>query len=455
MEYQGRLRQLLQYMGAEAASRDSTAEEGGTKVLPGKTRTKTHAQAKKRPCTRVFKAGRMGERGSALVYAAVLFGVLAIILSSAVSQEGSAQALNIRTGQRRKALDLARGVVDEMLSALSKNGFDLSKCPPITQGVEAEKWSATATASKDSYGCIWVVGEATVVGISETVKVKLEPYSLLDLYSDGVVVAGDDVEVDLKNNANGLEVYGNVYVGDKWSCEGNDSKVYVDGKVYEGYPVEIPKPQDVTKQAKALIDAKENQGSWWELGQKENIVIEHDTKAKNLSISGNGSLVVKQDTWLYVDGNFVANGNPTITADGVLAVGGDINLGTSKDVSISGSGIIICLSEKKESKITLGLGNWGGMSIVCAGGLELDFVGTPELENPSLFVYARELELGFKTETPFELDPCRFISSEKTTIHCKHAELVKLHAGDFDSQGHGSLLGGSYRIESWSEGKAR
>ena len=71
------------------------------------------------------------------------------------------------------------------------------------------------------------MGEATVAGVSETVKVKLEPYSLLDLYSDGVFVAGHGLDAEFKNKAEGLAAHGNIYVGDKWSAEGNGGKVSI------------------------------------------------------------------------------------------------------------------------------------------------------------------------------------------------------------------------------------
>ncbi len=128
-------------------------------------------------------------------------------------------------------------------------------------------------------------------------------------------------------------------------------------------------------------------------------------------------MVVEQGAWLYVEGSFSANGNPDITIDGVLAVGGHINLGASGDVPISGNGTIVCLGDNWKSKITLRQGNWGGISIICAGETEFpSFVGTPEVDPPALFVYARKLiYVNFETSQLFELDPCCLISPESLT----------------------------------------
>ena len=406
--------------------------------------------------------GDIGESGSALVYAVVLFGLLAIILTGAISQEGSAQVLNIQTGQRRKALDLARGAIDEMLKALYENGFDLTKCPEfsyvsgvseITRENPTEKWTATATAYKDLGDCIWVVGEARVVEVSATVKVKLEPCSLSDLFPDSVLVAGSGLSFDLDKKSEGANIFGNVHVGGEWPTPEIPGEVIIYGDVNEGHRISVPAPNEVTGPVQAVIDEKENAGSWWDLGQEQHVTIEHDTKAKNLSISGNGSLVVEQGAWLYVEGSFSANGNPDITIDGVLAVGGHINLGASGDVPISGNGTIVCLGDNWKSKITLGQGNWGGISIICAGELELSFVGTPEVDPPALFVYARKLDVNFETSQLFELDPCCLISPESLTAKFKDAGLVQLHAGELQWDADMPIHGGLYRITGWTEGK--
>ena len=102
MRYQGRLRQPLQYMGAEAASREPTADKGRIKALPYKTRTQMCLQVKKRPGTRVFEAGKMGEQGFALVYAVVLFGVWRSSSQALFLRKAALQALNIRTGRGGK-----------------------------------------------------------------------------------------------------------------------------------------------------------------------------------------------------------------------------------------------------------------------------------------------------------------------------------------------------------------
>ncbi len=405
--------------------------------------------------------GDFGEGGAALVYTVVLFGLLAIILTGAISQEGSAQVLNIQTGQRRKALDLARGSIDEMLKALYENGFDLTKCPDysyvsgvskITRENPTEKWIATATAYKDPSDCIWVAGEARVVEVSATIKVKLEPCSLSGLFPDSVLVAGSGLSFDLDKKSEGANIFGNVYVGGDCPTE-IPGEVTIYGDVNEGHGISVPVPDEVIGPVQAVIDEKENAGSWWDLGQEKHVTIEHDTKAKNLSISGNGSLVVEQGAWLYVEGSFSANGNPDITIDGVLAVGGRINLGASGDVPISGSGVIICLGDNGKSKITLGQGNWGGISIICAGELELNFVGAPEVAPPSLFVYARKLDVNFETSGLFELNPCCLMAPESVNAKFKDAGLVQLYAGEFQWDADMPIYGGLYRIAGWTEGK--
>ena len=444
MGYQGLSRRPLQHARAqvtrERAKTQNCRSLGGTLHCPGD----------------------FGERGSALVYAVVLFGLLAIILTGAISQEGSAQVLNIQTGQRRKALDLARGAIDEMLKALFEHGFDLTKCPDfsyvsgtseITRENPIEKWTATATAYKDLSDCIWVVGEARVVDVSATVKVKLESCSLSNLFPDSVLVAGSGLSFDLDKKSEGANIFGNVCVGDEWLTTEVPGEVNIYGDVNDGHRISVPAPDEVTGPVQAVIDGKENEGSWWDLGQEKHITIEHDTKAKNLSIPGNGSLVVEQGAWLYVQGSFSANGNPDITIDGVLVVGGHINLGVGDDVPISGNGTIICLGDNGKSKITLGQGNWGGISIICAGELELSFVGTPEVAPPSLFAYARKLEVNFETAQLFEIDPCCLISPENVTVKFKDAGLVQLHAGELQWDADMPIHGGLYRITGWTEGK--
>jgi hypothetical protein len=444
MGYQGLSRRPLQHARAqvtrERAKTQNCRSLGGTLHCPGD----------------------FGESGSALVYAVVLFGLLAIILTGAISQEGSAQVLNIQTGQRRKALDLARGAIDEMLKALFEHGFDLTKCPDfsyvsgiseITRENPIEKWTATATAYKDLSDCIWVVGEAKVVEVSATVRVKLKPCSLSNLFPDSVLVAGSGLSFDLDKKSEGANIFGNVCVGDEWPTTEVPGEVNIYGDVNDGHRISVPAPNEVMGPVQAVIDGKENEGSWWDLGQEKHITIEHDTKAKNLSIPGNGSLVVEQGAWLYVQGSFSANGNPDITIDGVLVVGGHINLGAGDDVPISGNGTIICLGDNGKSKITLGQGNWGGISIICAGELELSFVGAPEVAPPSLFAYARKLDVNFETAQLFEIDPCCLISPENVTVKFKDAGLVQLYAGEFQWEADMPIHGGLYRIAGWTEGK--
>lgn len=439
---------------------------------------------------RLFAPGRAGESGFALVYVLVLFGVFVVILASSVSHQGSAQALNIQTGQRRKALDLARGVVDEMLSALFTNGFDLSRCPNYSQGSgtstitqepedTAENWIATATAGKGLDGFICIVGEARLAGVSETVQVKLEPCFFLDLYSDGVIVAADDVEVEFKNKAQGLEVHGNIYAGDELSIKGDIKKVEVHGQRLENYPVRIPEPKDVKRHVEARIDPKLNSGIWYELDGSGNndIVVYDDTIVRgDLSVS-NRKLLVEPGAWLHVKGDLKASGHSKVQIDGVVVVDGDfkcsgqadlrvdgvlivrdgsIKINPNDNVPVSGSGIIITLSEE-EQKFTVGLGEGerGGLCLISVGEIELTVFDTPQAKN-SLFVYAEEIEAIFKGSGDVILDPCRFISVEDTEIEFKNsAGNVHLHAGGFDWKDYTPLLGGSYRIVDWAEGKAR
>ena len=491
MEFQGHSRLPLQCMGTEVDEQSASRRSASGRVRRfSPPEGRTACEGARARVHRIFAAGRVGESGSALVYALVLFGVLAVILSSAVSQEGSAQVLNIRTGQRRKALDLARGAVDEMLGALSKNGFDLSRCPNYSQGSgtstiiqepedTAENWMATATAGKDLDGFIWIVGEARLAGVSETVQVKLEPCFFLDIYSDGVIVAADDVEVELKNKAKGLEVYGNIYVGDELSIDGDINKIQVHGQKLEKYAVRIPEPEDVKRHVEASIDPKLNSGIWHELdgSGKSDIAIYDDTIARgDLSVS-NRKLFVESGAWLQVNGDLKAGGHSEVQIDGVVVVDGDfkcsgqadlrvdgvlivrhgdIKINPNDSVPISGSGIIITLSEEdQEFTVGLGEGERGGLCLISVGEIELTVFDAPQAKN-SLFVYAEEIEAIFKGSGDVILDPCRFISAEDTEIEFKNSVgKVHLHAGDFDWKDYAPFFGVSYRIVDWAEGKAR
>lgn len=485
MKYPGLSRPHLQFMEQEVARQESVLADtsGHGESLPRARNRKTCQGIVKRRFCRVFGAKSLGEKGFALVYAVVLFGVLAIALSSAVSQEGSAQALNIRTGQRRKALDLARGVVDEMLEALFTHGFDLSKCPNYSYGSHTstimredpqKKWTATATAGKDSYGFIRIAGEARVVGVSETVEVKLEPYSILDLYADGVGVAGNDLELEFKNKSAGLEIFGNVYAGNEVSIDETNDNVRVYGDVCEEHPVQVPTPEDVKRQVDAALDPKLNETFWYELNDNGNdIVIGDDTKvSKTLSVSVR-NLTVEPDAWLHVQGNLVAGGHSQVQIDGVVVVDGHVTCNGQANIrvdgvlivreghinignaAISGSGAVICLSEDQKFKINLGEGEMGGLCLVSLGELELTISDASQATN-SLFVYAREIKAVFEGSEGVSINPCRFVAAESMEIEFKNnAGLVQLHAGDFDWYDHTPFFGKAYRIVDWTEGKTR
>ncbi len=411
---------------------------------------------------RIF-GGRLGERGSVLVYAVVLFGLCAVILAGSVSKESSARTLNIQTGQRRKALDVARGGVDEMLMALYQKDFDLAKCPGYSAGVSSitredppEGWTLSVTAREEAASSILVEGHATVRQVSETVRVWLEPYSLQDIFSDGAIVAGGNAQAQFNPNAVGCQVEGNVRVGGTWTLtEKNQDQFTVEnGNVVAGVPVSVPEPKQIKAAVQAMVDARD---SWpGTVEDKEHIVISSDTKTGNLNVTGS-SLTVEEDTWLYVDGKFNGNGKiQSVTVNGVMVVTGEMNFNTNKNVpiSVSGTGMIVCLADKK-SKITLSAGSWGGITLVCTGELDLSFANAPEPKpgGNSLLVYGGTLGVTFTSESPIELNPCRLLSPGNMQLNFENkAKLVGLHAGEIHDPG-GQTITIGYRVSQWKEGK--
>lgn len=434
---------------AAKASRADSARYGGSGWKDAYVFMKSRSR-------RIF-GGRLGETGSVLVYAVVLFGLCAVILAGSVSKESSARTLNIQTGQRRNALDLARGGVDEMLMALYQKDFDLTKCPGYSAGVSSitredppEGWTLSVTAREEAVNSILVEGHATVRQVSETVRVWLEPYSLQDIFSDGAIVGGQDAETKFTgSNKDGCQIKGNVLLGGEWKCQKKDQgKFRVDGKLLEKVPVSVPKPEEIQAQVLAAAAKKSWPGSV-PTGQ-QHIVISSDTKIEGgLSIKGNGSLTVEEDTWLYVKGKLTANGNiDRITVNGVMIVDG-MNIDSSKEIPISGTGTIICLSN---GKFTFGSGSWGGITLVCTGTLDLKFVDSPEPGPGGLLVYGGTLGVTFDSKSPIELNPCRFLSPGNIQLDLSMKKLVEIDAGEIPPDPGGQTIVMGYRVSQWKEG---
>lgn len=177
----------------------------------------------KRRSRRVFR-GSLGQAGGALVYALLVFGLAGVILAASVSQEGSARTLNVRTAQRRVAIDMARGSMDEMLARLEGIEYELGKWDrerderdrPIISRSDTG-WSVVTTAEGIGSG-IEVVSVATVREVSETVTVWLEPDPsggpdgfIPGLELGAVITAGGNCSVN-PTGRGGAVVYGDIDV---------------------------------------------------------------------------------------------------------------------------------------------------------------------------------------------------------------------------------------------------
>lgn len=411
--------------------------------------------------SRRFRAFGLNEAGSALAFGVILLGVFSLLFAAGVRQEGNAQELDIHTAHHRKALDVARGAIDEMLELFFRD-FDLGDCEPINDSDPDENWDVVCTAAAGLNDSVWITAKAGVAGVHETVKVRLDQYLWGDLLGQGTLVVGGDLEVvvDANQGADGIGVYGDAYIGGSKDLSRAYGRFDIYGNELTHLPDPIPTPDEMRASVMSAIDdiVFEVTVEGLTVGPSDTVVIDRHTRVTKKSIAVNGNLVIMPGCWLVADKGITANGGCKITVDGTLVViDGKINMDANQDVPISGNGTIICLTENQKLMVELTEGERSGMAIICTNNVELTIAGTPPAEN-SLFVYGNNIECWFERENGVDIVPCTFMSYRDTKLWCKgNAGLVNLRGGNFEWDDERLPFGDedmTYRITYWEEGNS-
>ncbi len=326
---------------------------------------------------RRFRRLGMDQTGSMLAAGIVILGVFAVLFTAGVRQEGSAQAMDILTAHRRKALDIARGGIDKLLMEFNKS-FNVADCkvgdltPPdvlSTLRTKAKKDAAT--------GEVTLTSIATVSGVPETVSVTLAPLTgglFESLFGQRTLATNGTVY--LRNNSKGT-VEGPVYYPPGHIVRDKNSKVNI--PLSTG-TVEIPDVNTVKTAIQSQFNAT---ATGYNKLPSNNIsgkvvYVGNYVTSKSVTLSGSGFD-------FQLDGNLVVNGSVStsnnskgkITVNGDLIInGGDLTFSNNSDCDLILNGNIVVLGGKVETSNNSKLDILGqGMVLtVPKSGLGFDFV---------------------------------------------------------------------------------
>ncbi|HHW17304.1 MAG TPA: hypothetical protein GXX30_00135 [Firmicutes bacterium] len=382
------------------------------------------------------------ESGYALITLVVLMGFLVVLLTGAVLAEGNMRAINIKMGQARKALDLARGVAEEMVAALELNGYNVDATGTITKEDPSGEWVASASCREAEDGTIVVTATASVRKVNKKIYLKLVPATSL---SETVLVCGGQIEHEAHGKSR-MEIYGNVY------CSQRDlpSEYFPDPRF--GVITELP-PGLIPDIGPGPFESKVSDTEFTEFPSGEidtTVAWQDDTAVQgNLTIGKKGALIIAGNAFGFVDGDLDNYGS--LVVDGMLYVRGSLRE-RHPNATVGGTGILVVSGSLEAS---LDSDAWDGLRLLAVGGdssrvsVQID----NEDAEKRLFIYSSgDIELDVKKS--LTLDPGLLISRDDVVVDLETGNTVlKINPGEFEWEDVDLPFhfGVTYSVADWTE----
>jgi len=318
-----------------------------------------------------IKKGARNESGYALIGLVLLLSLLFMMTTGAVLGEARLRATNTKKGNEKRAIDLARGIVDEMLRMLAINGYDVETAGTIGRSDHEDNWTAQAAAQRGEDGKIVVTGTATVNNSTATVTLDLVPTGGSVLAS-AVLAANNSVR---HTGPFGYLINSGMFYGTSPAQKAPELKLY--GNVYcttcDIVPEDFAETKWGVRPSDNSVPALSSEPFNEALSQGKFTKTSSGMVLGSLNVGEGTSYAVKGDIWLS-----------DLHVDGFLYVQGGLYA-----VSLSGKGIIVV----RDSVYAL-LEDWDGMRILAVG--RSDSNGGLLLTNhdqtvpKKLFLYARQ-----------------------------------------------------------------
>ncbi|HHV79832.1 MAG TPA: hypothetical protein GXX40_09550 [Firmicutes bacterium] len=381
------------------------------------------------------------EKGSAFIVSVIVLGLLAAVVTAAMATESALKTVDAAIGESRNALDLARGVAQEMLRALYLNQFDVARAGTINHSDPAKGWTAQGWAETRDGETVAAIGKATVADATYTVTIVVKPVH--SPISDGVLITPEDISLDARGNG-GLSAFGTVY------CASFTPHGYFDGKpetkLSSIAPEDMPKV-DVKpfEEVERTLTFRNIQGPYIVSGNER--WDSHTRVMGNAIILKHAKLTVPQGVWGVVEGDLIFTGTSeppvNLVVDGVLLVRGNVAGGSSQNykAAVDGNGVIVATGSVEGIQLQGHTPN--GLKIFSLGddnskvSIQIDASagGKPNLPK-SLFVYASgPVTLGFRGRKAklFQLQPGLVISHKHIDVQLRNGNpSVEIHSGQFD-----------------------
>lgn len=383
------------------------------------------------------------ESGYALITVVVLMGFLVVLLTGAVLAEGNMRAINIKMGQARKALDLARGVAEEMVAALELNGYNVDATGTITKEDPSGEWVASASCQETEDGTILVTATGSVRKVNKKIQLKLVPVASL---SEAVIACAGEIEHEAHGKS-GMEIYGNVY------CSQSDlpSEYFPDPRF--GVITELP-PGLIPDIGPGPFESKVRDTEFTEFPSGEidtTVAWQDDTAVQgNLTIGKKGTLIIAGDAFGFVDGDLDNYGS--LVVDGMLYVRGSLRE-RHRNATVGGTGVLVVSGSLEAS---LDRDAWDGLRLLAVGGdsssvkVQIDKEGAVP---KSLFIYSSgSIELDVKKS--LTLDPGLLISRDDVIVDLETGNTVlKINPGEFEWEDIDLPVhfGVTYSVADWTE----
>ncbi len=427
------------------------------------------------------RAGRVrsDQKGSVLAAGVIILGIFSVMFAAGVRSEGSAQVLDIITANRRSALDVARGGMEQLLKELNEVK-DVNAWIPLGQDCPEEGWQTELTAELKGSN-LQLRSKGTVRGVSETISVDLEAYGesiLRPVLGKVVFAAGNKLETKLSGSA-AVVVDGPIYAQNIQWDEGKGRS---------------PTP-GVTNVGSTFIQTLDEVAEeiWSQLessnyryfapyigptGTKADIVVGADTRweGKTLQCS---SLEVKEGTTLVVEGSLDV-GKSLVLNGTVIVIGGGIKIHpTGSDPGISGRGMIACVPPKGQAPLTVDrrgkpVLNTGAVNISATGSvtgvLSCSIVTTGDISISmtasaggkdgwnTLFMYGHDITIDGSASSSLKVNGFSAVATNDIKITGSGSASVDFSLGDSKAWAPQPLPQGTgksgYRITGWKEGNS-
>ncbi len=421
-----------------------------------------------------FRWFGMDQTGSVLAAGVVVLGIFAVLFAAGVQREGAAQELDIFTAHRRKALDVARGGIDKLLMEF-KQKDSVSDCYSGVTSNDEENWELASNAIQMDSNTVLLTSEATVAGVTETVKVTLkrqegEGGNVFQNFLGGITLAARNKisgHASRKPDVEQPVYYGedNCYLTYRSGIIFGKTKIYDLQKTTK--EMHIPTPEDLDYAIRTQLTQMRDNGEFVEVNElthKWNTTIKKNTwittKAGKGTIKPWGflsELKVEKDQWLVIEGSLdIWGAFFTLNLQGnVVVLGGSVRIGGLLFTKMEGAGMIICLPDSPTDGITLGqigLERLEALTLMTTGNLDLGSLGSFK---GGLLGYGKKIKADSAGQ--FKLTTCCLVSD--TDIEVSAGGEFYLRKGkiqDWANQPLPKVLGpgshGPYEIVDWQEG---